>query len=456
MIKEGVCKMWAIPMICGFAEGTSMIADGPSVDVFVISRISRIFCGARYWSRGSDQEGNTAIEAESILVCTKGDLIVSMCMLRGSIPLRWTQDQIKDPLSDPPIELDASEASDSCCANHFDMLDLYRCRSITVFDMVQRGVKSRNTKLLSEKYNAVIHSVASSVEYVALTDSLISERLLRRQLESQAAKVGFSSAHVDKDIVFPIRHQKSLARFNSIDCVDEATLAQYIVAEQCLKGMMKELKVWLPTRNSLPTSVEKLLRKIWADHGDALSCYYVGTCMRDQTMRRTVVSFLLGAVYPAYIDLCRSYLSKLALHRKQDVRDFIMGTSSFPLKPKMVEVKEQFPTVRADQPKKYDHVGPIVPKTEDYIYLRKSLQRTEQLKPFPWNFLYMIRRLTAPHKINNILQFCLAMIWSFIYLVLVKVLKFEMNDFSSKPKTQINVKELTNIFSVIRGLGIMY
>jgi phosphatidylinositol 4-phosphatase len=94
-LKESAKKVneigrFILPIVCGFFF-TKTIAYRQQFSYYLISRRSRFRAGARYHSRGIDEEGNVSnfVETEQVVICN--GLTYSYVQLRGSIPLFWQQ-----------------------------------------------------------------------------------------------------------------------------------------------------------------------------------------------------------------------------------------------------------------------------------------------------------------------------------------------------------------------------
>ena len=94
-LKERASKVneigrFILPIICGFFF-TKTVAYRQQFDYYLISRRNRFRAGARYHSRGIDEEGNVSnfVETEQLVICN--GLSCSYVQIRGSIPLFWQQ-----------------------------------------------------------------------------------------------------------------------------------------------------------------------------------------------------------------------------------------------------------------------------------------------------------------------------------------------------------------------------
>lgn len=93
---------FVIPMIRGLVEIHPCTINNKKFHFGVISRQSCRRAGTRYNMRGSDPDGNVAnfVETEQFVICMffwyfptflDDGLIASFVIIRGSIPLIWTQ-----------------------------------------------------------------------------------------------------------------------------------------------------------------------------------------------------------------------------------------------------------------------------------------------------------------------------------------------------------------------------
>ena len=97
---------WLVPVVHGFFAQASFTLLEKTVRLTVMSRRSRHHAGTRYLKRGMDADGHVAneVETEQILhvhaAWAQGlGRISSLVLLRGSIPLFWSQE---NPMSPAP------------------------------------------------------------------------------------------------------------------------------------------------------------------------------------------------------------------------------------------------------------------------------------------------------------------------------------------------------------------
>lgn len=100
-------SMWLTCLVYGFFEHVDLI-EGPSrTGMTLLGRRSRHMAGTRFIKRGIDGSGNVAneVESEVVMECYATGMVSSLIVLRGSIPLYWSQrkEAEKDFSFSPPI-----------------------------------------------------------------------------------------------------------------------------------------------------------------------------------------------------------------------------------------------------------------------------------------------------------------------------------------------------------------
>ncbi|OQR69164.1 phosphatidylinositide phosphatase SAC2 isoform 1, partial [Tropilaelaps mercedesae] len=93
-------------------------------NMILLSRRSRYRAGTRYKRRGVDEEGRCANFVETEQMFEFGRHVVSFVLVRGSVPLFWSQPGIKYR---PPPQLDRSdEETEIAFRKHFEQqLEIY-------------------------------------------------------------------------------------------------------------------------------------------------------------------------------------------------------------------------------------------------------------------------------------------------------------------------------------------
>jgi hypothetical protein len=196
---------WILPTICGHVGSNILRVDGPSFEIILLSRISKEYSGARYWNRGVDAHGNTAIEAETIFLCIKEDEVRSVCFLRGSLPLMWKQDNFVDAVKEPEVELillreeinaeiisDLESSKYNPFLKHFEMLDKYKSSSIFIIDLTKHSIKSKNLTILQSKFKKLLGTLNSRhlIERIELNNNE-KDNPQKNKLLQYSRRIGF-------------------------------------------------------------------------------------------------------------------------------------------------------------------------------------------------------------------------------------------------------------------------
>jgi hypothetical protein len=107
---------FVIPVITGYVESFDQ-------NFTLISRISRKKAGVRFWSRGSDKEGNVAVEVETSISLFNETQEANYKIIRGSVPLFWNHNELS-LIRKPKIDHLLADSTDSVIgfATHFNRL----------------------------------------------------------------------------------------------------------------------------------------------------------------------------------------------------------------------------------------------------------------------------------------------------------------------------------------------
>mmetsp|Transcript_23530 Transcript_23530/g.36220 ORF Transcript_23530/g.36220 Transcript_23530/m.36220 type:complete len:116 (+) Transcript_23530:839-1186(+) len=82
-----------VPIIQGYVEQQRQWADNSEIEIMLISRRRSAKAGARFISRGIDDNANVANFVESEAIVSTDTHLYSYVQIRGSIPLFWEQKQ---------------------------------------------------------------------------------------------------------------------------------------------------------------------------------------------------------------------------------------------------------------------------------------------------------------------------------------------------------------------------
>jgi hypothetical protein len=287
--KEGVTTATAaegvaaesviIPLMCGSFGVADAAHLGAQVSITIIARTSVARVGIRHHCRGSDSKGEVAnfVETEQIVEEKgKGGACSSFVILRGSVPLKWSQ-PLRDFFWKYRMTIkqvaEAEEAEASPLQNHFAALTSEYGR-VSIIDLLKQS--RGDEALLSFAFSRAVSQLPrqysddegpSAVRYVAYDFHSESAggnvaalaRLLVR-LRTEGIKSGiYVEAHSSEAAASEkktktktlstttkttrsssgVRLQKGVFRVNCKDCLDRTNLVQSAVARTALEEQLR-------------------------------------------------------------------------------------------------------------------------------------------------------------------------------------------------------------------------
>ncbi|ELA42058.1 uncharacterized protein VICG_00907 [Vittaforma corneae ATCC 50505] len=151
-------KMVIGNMICGYFESRSIRENGMLYFLKILSRISIKKIGTRMLSRGVDELGKVSFFVETKFVTKSDSERVEFVILRGSVPLYWSQD---DPLKPHKIIFDENkEKNGKAFKQHLEKLQRGYGRIVIVDLLGHRKYE----KILSKRYKDLC--LENNVDYV--------------------------------------------------------------------------------------------------------------------------------------------------------------------------------------------------------------------------------------------------------------------------------------------------
>lgn len=323
LTKSSNCGHWITPCIQGYV-GVAMLNG---LKVSLIARRSRHFAGTRFNRRGiqPDSQGYVANEVESELIMETENAFVSLRIIRGSVPIFWTQREPYAPK--PEITLWKKEQENFTGKLHFNrLIDWYG--HIVLLNLVKLQKSDDNTAeeparspSPMERFSVSFKSFSKSVgfnvgdtnEPMLATElmNLVEDIRTTRRVsgDGKASRIELLEydfhthrrAGIDvlpqitdllrsrmKDHCFYYKNletsfeseQRGIVRVNCVDCLDRTNVAQYAACASVLPDMLAELDV------EMSADVEDRLRKLFYDHGNAIARQYGGSdAMHSEAMK---------------------------------------------------------------------------------------------------------------------------------------------------------------------------
>lgn len=302
------------------------LGSGHQGQLSLISKLSWKRAGARFLSRGLDDNGDVANFVETETMLTIGSQCFSYVQVRGSVPIFWEQPGMQ--MVNQKIQITRGpEATQPAFERHFQDL-ITRYRRVHALNLM--GTKE-NEVMLSNMYS---HHMAAA-DFRGQAD--LSNYDFHTETKAGGYEVAKNIRHitsVDKDIdTFAysltetdekgqdtlILKQNGVFRTNCLDCLDRTNVVQ-----DFLSGFVVEL--YLQAVGMLG-GYEFLRRHsfLWAENGDALSKIYAGTGALKSSFTRKGKMTFAGLMSDATKSVNRFYINNFADKGKQEVIDMLLG-----------------------------------------------------------------------------------------------------------------------------------
>ena len=292
-------------------------AKGNSLSILARTSISRF--GIRHHCRGSNGEGEVAnfVESEQILHVkydVKHVTLSSFVMVRGSVPLRWSQ-PLRDLSWNPKIIFE-SEGNFSVTQRHFANL-ISNYGRIKVIDLLSsQGEEGMLKHAFRRSVSALPNQPNSSVQYFHFDlhretsdRNTVAPESLTSWTKAEVSDLGQFMLASDLEVSgCETKLQNGIFRVNCKDCLDRTNLVQSIIARSVLQEQMRTMTgIDIDFRNRCK-GAHKVL---WADHGDRISSQYAGTLALRRDLTRTGKRTFRGLLQDARTSLKRYCRAKL-------------------------------------------------------------------------------------------------------------------------------------------------
>ncbi|XP_026938253.1 synaptojanin-2 isoform X1 [Sagmatias obliquidens] len=269
------CCDWLLKVICGVVAVRTVYASHKQAKACLVSRISCERAGARFHTRGVNDDGHVSNFVETEQMIYMDDGVSSFVQIRGSVPLFWEQPGLQ--VGSHHLRLNRGlEANAPAFDRHMVLLKEQYGKQVVVNLLGSRGgeeVLNRAFKKLlwaschagdTPMINFDFHQFAKGGKLEKL------ENLLRPQLK----------LHWDDFDVFARgknvspRFQKGTLRMNCLDCLDRTNTVQSFIALEVLHLQLESLGL-----NSKPIAdrfVESF-KAMWSLNGHSLSKMFTGS-----------------------------------------------------------------------------------------------------------------------------------------------------------------------------------
>jgi len=340
-----------LPIIQGFV-GSNGIATGSwnadnKPDLGAIALISRLSCkraGARFRTRGIDDDGNVANFVETETILTAGETSLSYTQVRGSVPLFWQQPQQGLGTLQQRVEITRPpQATQPAFDKHFmDLLDRYG--AVNAINLLgQKDAEAMLSAAYQDHFAALVSVLDHPPPNKERAGSPVTEPLVYTPYDFHAAvRLGghdavrndlnasrevtrsmnqFGITAVDKVTGDAIELQHGVFRTNCLDCLDRTNYVQEVLCSIALRRFLAAHGSVLLNSPALWAAH----RELWADNGDRLSKTYAGTGAINTSATRTGRKTLAGLLSDATKSVGRAYINNFQDKAKQTAIDMLLG-----------------------------------------------------------------------------------------------------------------------------------
>ncbi|KAL1411631.1 Inositol-1,4,5-trisphosphate 5-phosphatase 1 [Vanrija albida] len=332
-----------VPVIQGFVDSRPFPIGSSRDDVGTLALISRLSCkraGARFRTRGIDDDGNVANFVETETLMTVKGITVSYVQVRGSVPVFWQQPTAGLQTLQQKVEITRPfEATQRPFDQHFDgLIKTYGAvHAVNLLgqkeaeQMLSEAYEAHVAKLKSELASAEDEQVPdSAVQYTNYDfhtavkngghDSIRAD--FNRMLGIQDSLDRFEYTAIDLASGSLIEQQHGVFRVNCLDCLDRTNFVQEVISYLALFRALANHNSPLCHTSSPLWSVH---RDLWADNGDLLSKTYAGTGAINTSATRSGRKTFAGLISDATKSVGRAYINNFQDKGKQQAIDMLLG-----------------------------------------------------------------------------------------------------------------------------------
>lgn len=322
---------FCLPIIQGFVQVKDFSISGSSMKIALLSRRSVQRSGTRYHCRGGDSQGNVAnfVETEQILI--SNEKIFSLLMLRGSIPLSWSQ-QINMKYK-PKLAVGSDSVGNlEILKNHVNQLTSAYGKPVLLVNLVNKsgyerplGEEMTRTVEQYEPSNDLkyfhfdFHHECRAFGWSRLNDLIGSIKKYFDQFGYYECSGNLSST---------FQKQIGIVRVNCVDSLDRTNVFLGLIGKSMLLKQLKQIEAIEPTMNGIENFpfAEKTFKNIWADNGDFISELYTGTPALKSDFTRTGKRSLYGLLNDGFKSIRRYYLNNYEDADLEDATALLSGS----------------------------------------------------------------------------------------------------------------------------------
>ncbi|XP_026475184.1 phosphatidylinositide phosphatase SAC2 isoform X2 [Ctenocephalides felis] len=319
-------QSWVLPVIQGFVqiEECEVAASKEKFKLALVSRRSRFRAGTRYKRRGVDELGHVAnyVETEQVLSFMQHQM--SFTVVRGSVPVYWSQPGYKYR---PPPRIDRDDAETQVAfESHFEQ-ELSTYGPVCIINLVEQCGKEG---IIWEAFNK--HTLAYNNPFLTYVTFDFHEYCRGMHFENVSILLNALVDHIHgmgycwRDNRGNICTQQSVFRVNCMDCLDRTNVVQTALGKAVLESQLSKLGL-IPPGASAPPALRAPFQSLWANNGDIISRQYAGTNALKGDYTRTGERKISGIMKDGMNSANRYYLSRFKDSYRQATIDMMLGNT---------------------------------------------------------------------------------------------------------------------------------
>ena len=320
---------WTTCITQGFIEMKNITQFESVFDFVLISRRSKLRAGVRYERRGANEVGDAANYVVTEQIVYINDNVSSFVQTRGSIPLLWTQPQVKNQVKRAPVIEKSFQENLNVAKRHFDRQCLLYS-TVTVVNLVdQHGReeilggyfgeimgKLNNPKVNYFEFDFHEHCKTFDYSNLSMLREMVEDELMQKKF---FWKVGNEILTEQQGICL---FNLGVIRTNCMDCLDRTNVVQLMFGKVILIQMLEHLGI---RYDGADTEFDQIFKQSWANNGDYLSHAYTGTGALKSDFTRTGNRSVGGIIRDASNSVTRMYINQFEDSFKQGVIDVLLG-----------------------------------------------------------------------------------------------------------------------------------
>ncbi|KAJ3122412.1 inositol polyphosphate 5-phosphatase [Nowakowskiella sp. JEL0407] len=302
----------------------------------IISRLNYKKAGTRFLARGVDDDGYVSNFVETEMIWEEDAKLFSFVIVRGSVPLFFTQTGIQ--LSHKITITRSLATSIPALSKHFEMLK-ERYNSVQVVSLLSlksdgpeyelgslfkggmKGVSGEKAVVSGDEDEGKVGFLEWDFHREVKTGYERVYQDLVPRLSQTISSFGYFCS-VDGD---PVLFQDGVIRVNCLDCLDRTNFVETSIGKTVLENYLRTIG----RINILNDSFWSAVLELWADNGDWLSRIYAGTgALKTAATRKTkatVLGNLSGMLDDAVKSANRFYTNTFLDKSKQQAIDLLLG-----------------------------------------------------------------------------------------------------------------------------------